>query len=153
MGRWLRAASCVPNRVLCSTARRARETWQLAQPGLAAAPPVTFDQGIYEGTAAELLALVRRVSAETGTLLLMGHAPAIQDLAVMLVTAAPGAAARTAPGAAGPDDLERMRAKFPTAAIAVLEPAGTWHDLAPEQAWLTAFVTPRDLAGRRRPGS
>jgi phosphohistidine phosphatase SixA len=38
-----------------------------------------------------------------------------------------------------------MREKFPTAAIAVLEPAGTWHDLAPRQARLTAFVTPRDL--------
>ena len=32
-----------------------------------------------------------------------------------------------------------------TAAIAVLEPAGTWHELAPGQARLTAFVTPHDL--------
>jgi hypothetical protein len=46
-----------------------------------------------------------------------------------------------------------MWAKFPTAPIAVLEPAGTWHDLTPEQAWLTAFITPRDLAGGRRSGS
>ena len=38
-----------------------------------------------------------------------------------------------------------MRAKFPTAAIAVLEPTGTWHELAPGHARLTAFVTPRDL--------
>ncbi len=38
-----------------------------------------------------------------------------------------------------------MREKFPTAAIAVLTAAGTWHDLAPGQARLAAFVTPRDL--------
>jgi phosphohistidine phosphatase SixA len=38
-----------------------------------------------------------------------------------------------------------MRAKFPTAAIAVLQPAGTWRALAPGRARLTAFVTPRHL--------
>ena len=31
MGRWLRTNGYVPDQVLCSTARRARETWQLAQ--------------------------------------------------------------------------------------------------------------------------
>ena len=35
MGRWLRAAGYLPNLVVCSTARRARETWQLAQARLA----------------------------------------------------------------------------------------------------------------------
>ena len=52
--------------------------------------------------------------------------------------------------AAGPDatsaaGLERMRAKFPTAAIAVLQPAGTWRGLVRGRAALTAFVSPRDL--------
>jgi phosphohistidine phosphatase len=32
MGRWLRTAGLAPDLVLCSTARRARETWQLARP-------------------------------------------------------------------------------------------------------------------------
>ena len=30
-GRWLRKSGYVPDLVLCSTARRARETWQLAE--------------------------------------------------------------------------------------------------------------------------
>jgi phosphohistidine phosphatase len=144
MGRWLRDAGLVPDRVLCSTARRARETWQFAQPGLAATPPVSFEDRIYGGDAMELLALIREMPPATGTLLLIGHNPAIEDLALMLAAPSPD------PGAAGrdattPGDLDRMRAKFPTAAIAVLEPAGTWHELAPGQARLTAFVTPRDL--------
>jgi phosphohistidine phosphatase SixA len=46
-----------------------------------------------------------------------------------------------------------MRAKFPTAAIAVLKPAGTWRGLDPGRARLTAFVTPRDLPmSSDRPG-
>jgi phosphohistidine phosphatase len=143
MGRWLRDAGLVPDQVLCSTARRARETWQLAQPGLAATPPVTFDRGIYEGTAADLLDLIRQVPAETGTLLLVGHNPAIEDLALTLTAAVPGAG--PAPGTAGSADLGRMREKFPTGAIAVLRAAGSWPGLAPGQARLTAFAVPRDL--------
>ncbi|HEV2375586.1 MAG TPA: histidine phosphatase family protein [Streptosporangiaceae bacterium] len=152
MGGWLREAGLVPDQVLCSTARRARETWQFAQPGLAAAPPITFDARIYEAAAMELLALIREVPPAAGTLLLIGHNPAIEDLALLLA-AGPGAAAGPAPGSAGPGDLERMRQKFPTAAVAVLESAGTWHDLTGGQARLTAFVTPRDLAARRSAGS
>jgi phosphohistidine phosphatase len=145
MGRWLRDAGLVPDLVLCSTARRARETWQFAQTGLAATPPVSFEDRIYGEDAMGLLALIREVPPATGTLLLIGHNPSIEDLALTLVSPGP------APGAAGPGavsagDLERMRAKFPTAAIAVLQPAGTWHALAKGRARLTAFVTPRDLS-------
>jgi phosphohistidine phosphatase len=150
MGGWLRDAGLVPDRVLCSTARRARETWQLAQAGLGAAPPVTFEHGVYESDAAGLLALVRRVPAAVGTLLVIGHNPTIEDLALMLAAGTPGevsSAPGDAPGDAG--TLERMRVKFPTAAIAVLRFAGTWRDLAAGQARLTDFVIPRELAARR----
>jgi len=156
MGRWLREAGLVPGQVLCSTARRARETWQFAQAGLAASPPVTFDVRIYAAAPADLLALIREVRPATGTLLLIGHNPAIEDLA-RLLAAASGAAG---PGTAGPrtggshhSDLDRMRSKFPTAAIAVLRSGGTWHDLAPGRARLTAFVTPGDLGAERAQGS
>jgi phosphohistidine phosphatase len=150
MGRWLRDAGLVPELVLCSTARRARETWQFAEAGLAATPPVSFEDRIYDEDATGLLALIREVPPATVTLLLIGHNPAIEDLALMLA-ARPGTAA--GPGTGGPGDLERMQEKFPTAAIAVLESAGTWHDLAPGQVRLTAFVTPHDVPmSSERPG-
>jgi phosphohistidine phosphatase len=152
MGRWLREAGLLPGQVLCSTARRARETWQFAQAGLAATPPVTFDARIYEGAATDLLAVLRKVPPATGTLLLIGHNPAIEDLALLL-TAAPSAAAGPGPGGAAPGDLERMRSKFPTAAIAVLEFPGTWPSLAPGRARLTAFVTPHDVGLGKSEGS
>jgi phosphohistidine phosphatase len=145
MGRWLREAGLLPGQVLCSTARRARETWQFAQAGLAATPPVTFDVRIYEGAATDLLTVIREAPPATGTLLLIGHNPAIEDLALLLATA-PGATAGPGPAGAAPGDLERMRSKFPTAAIAVLQFRGAWPGLAPGEARLTAFVTPRDLS-------
>jgi phosphohistidine phosphatase len=152
MGRWLREAGLLPGQVLCSTARRARETWQFAQAGLAATPPVTFDARIYESTATGLLAVIRDVPPATGTLLLIGHNPALEDLALLLATD-PGDQAGPGPAGAAPGDLARMRAKFPTAAIAVLGFPGTWSGLAPGRARLTAFVMPRDLGPGQEEGS
>jgi phosphohistidine phosphatase len=149
MGRWLRDAGLVPGQVLCSTARRARETWQFAQAGLAASPPVTFDGRIYAAAPADLLAVIREVPPATGTLLLIGHNPAIEDLARLLAAAPVGS--RT--GGSDRSDLDRMRSKFPTAAIAVLRFGGTWRGLAPGRARLTAFVTPRDVGAEGAPGS
>ncbi len=145
LGRWLRTAGHVPDQVLCSTARRARQTWQLAQARLGAASPVSLDQGVYQGSATQLQDLIRRAPPAVRTLLLVGHDPAIQELALTLAATTP---AFRLSDAAPADALDRMRAKFPTAAIAVFEFTGNWDRLGPGTARLTSFATPRDLAGK-----
>jgi phosphohistidine phosphatase len=134
-GRWLRAAGWVPDRVVCSTAKRARETWKLAAAELDASPRVSFDQRVYGAAADELLDLARETAPTARTLLIVGHDPAMQELTLALASA----------GAGDADALERVRFKFPTAAIAVLEFTGIWPELGPERARLAAFVVPREL--------
>jgi phosphohistidine phosphatase len=134
-GGWLRTAGRVPDRVVCSTARRARETWQLAAAELDACPAVRFDPRVYGAAAGELLDLARQTAPATRRLLIVGHDPAMQELTLALASAQAGDA----------EALGRVRFKFPTAAIAVLEFTGTWQGLGPEQARLTVFVVPRDL--------
>ncbi len=134
-GRWLRTTGRVPDRVVCSTARRARQTWRLAAAELAAAPAVSFDQRVYGAVPAELLELARETAPGIRRLLIVGHDPAMQELTLALAGARAGDA-----GA-----LDRVRVKFPTAAIAVLEFTGTWRQLEPARARLSAFVIPRDL--------
>jgi len=144
MGRWLRKAGHVPDQVLCSTARRARQTWQLAQPALKAAPPVSYEDRIYLASAGQLLDLVRQAPRTVKTLLIVGHDPGIPDLAFLLAghtSPAGGAGSGNPPPAA----FEHMRAKFPTAAVAVLELTGTWRQLGPGTARLASFVVPRDV--------
>jgi phosphohistidine phosphatase len=145
MGRWLRTTGHVADQVLCSTARRARETWQLAQTELGATPPVTFDDGVYQGSATQLLDLIRRAGA-AGTLLVVGHDPAIPQLALNLADATTRAPLSHAPPSVM---VDRMRAKFPAAAVAVLEFTGSWDQLAPETARLKCFITPRDIPAPR----
>ena len=146
MGRWLRTNGHVPDQVLCSTARRARETWQLAQDGLGGDPPVRLERRVYQASAEQLLDLARGAPPAVTTLLIVGHDPAIQELALMLARTAPPDGGDTAGEAAPRAARDRMRAKFPTAAVAVLEVTRSWDQLGPGAARLTAFVIPREAA-------
>ena len=149
MGRWLRAAGYIPDRVLCSTARRAAQTWQLAQPELGSAPPAVFDDHVYDSDAAQLLDVIRRTPAPVRTLLVVGHDPALPGLARTL---AETPAAVVGPGEGEQAAADRIRAKFPTAAVAAFVFRGAWDQLAPGAARLACFVTPRQLRASGDPG-
>src|SRR5829696_3036016 len=131
VGRWLRDAGVVPERVVCSTARRTRETWQLLSAELGAKPAVSYDERLYEGGPADLLAVVHDTPAEVGTLLLIGHNPGVQQLTLALA------------GSAAGDAAERARESFPTSSLAVLAFAGDWAAAKAGCARLVDFSTPR----------
>ncbi|WP_405528580.1 histidine phosphatase family protein [Streptomyces avidinii] len=130
-GRWLREADCVPDLVVCSSARRTRQTWDLVATELGAITPVIHDARIYRATARELLGVVREIPAQVRTLMLIGHNPGVQELVLLLAGEADGYA------------LEQTRTKFPTSAIAVLRVPGPWSSLEPGAARLTDMVVPR----------
>jgi phosphohistidine phosphatase len=138
VGRWLRKSGYVPDLVLCSTARRARETWQLAEEELGAKPRTTFERRVYGASPAELLDLAHQTPSDVRTLMIVGHEPTMRDLTLELAGTEPGEA------------LDRVRDKFPTAALAVLTFKGSWPELAREQAQLADFVVPGDLKARRK---
>ena len=143
-GRWLRKAGFVPDLVLCSTARRARETWELAEGKLRAHPRTEFVQRVYGATSAQLLELAREAPGEVSTLLIVGHDPAMRELTLEL--------ASTEPGGAEAEAIGRVQAKYPTAAIAVLAFTAGWPELGPGQARLAAFATPGDFGSRHAEG-
>jgi phosphohistidine phosphatase len=128
----LRRAGVAPDLVLCSTALRTRQTLDFIMTAIKP-PLVALEQRLYESGRSRLLQRLRLVGEEFGCVLLIAHNPGLHDLALAL--AAPSES----------DILERLRDKFPTAALASYRFAGTWHDLAPQQAKLTAYVTPRSL--------
>jgi len=81
-GQWLREQSLVPDRVLCSPARRARETLEvvLEQVGYV---DQRLDPGIYEASAGQLIALID-AHLDADRLLLVGHNPGLERLAALL---------------------------------------------------------------------
>ena len=117
MGRWLRDGGYVPDLVLCSPARRTRDTWALLSGELDGHPLVRYEQRIYEATALSLLHLVREAGGDHRTVLLIGHNPGIAELAVGIAQMTDGPAA---------EPLDRAREKYPSAAVAVLDFKGEW---------------------------
>jgi len=141
MAKYLAKHKIAPDQVLCSSARRTRETLELVQRGLDAAVPVRFEKGVYMAEATGLLRRLRRLNDSLSSVMLVGHNPGLERLALALVAPAAGS------GNDAADGLRRnLAAKFPAGALAVIE-AGIehWHDLAPATARLTAFVRPKDL--------
>jgi phosphohistidine phosphatase SixA len=84
-GRWLRERDALPARVLCSPARRARQTLDYA---LGIAAP-TLEPRIYAATAGELIALIDE-QADAQRLLLVGHNPGLETLVALLTTGQSG---------------------------------------------------------------
>ena len=111
--------------VLCSSARRARQTVELVDPP----GEIKVERGIYAASADQLLERLRRVPSEVDAVMLVGHNPAIQELAMAL--------------AREPNDLAGR--KFPTGALVTLSFAGPWPTLSPDQTQLVSFITPRQL--------
>jgi phosphohistidine phosphatase len=133
MGRWLRDAGYRPDRVLCSTALRTRQTWDLVQDGLGVEPPAEFEPRVYGATVQELVDVIGGAPAEAGTLLVIGHNPGLEYLSLTLAGDAPA------------EDRERLRVKFPTASAAVFEWSGAWNEVAAGKTRLVRFMTPHDL--------
>jgi phosphohistidine phosphatase len=128
----LRLEGIVPELVLCSSATRARETLEGIEPALGDGPDVQIERGLYGVPERELLDRLHAVPDTIDSVMLIGHNPSVQDLAVTL--ARPGAA------------LDTVELKYPTGALATLVFDGSWRELAPGTAELRSFVRPKDLA-------
>jgi phosphohistidine phosphatase len=68
--------------VICSTATRTRETWQLASTAFGTPPRVLFDERIYRNDPRILLEIVKATKANVHALLLIGHNPSMQMFAI-----------------------------------------------------------------------
>ena len=130
IARHLRREGVTPELVLCSSAIRALETLERIEPELGGAK-VLIEPRIYEASAGELLALLRELDDDVGSAMLIGHNPGLEQLIADL--ARPG------------QELDRVREKFPTAALATLQFEGSWPELRADGAELVAFVKPREL--------
>ena len=133
VGRWLGESGYAPDAVICSTARRARQTWELVSTGLAevapgVSPVVRFEPRVYEAAVLGLLMLVREFDDRWRTAMIIGHNPGLAGLAT---------------GLANPDDPPPQA--FPTAAVAVLGLTGPWAAAQPGEARLLAFTAPAEL--------
>ena len=140
MGRHMREKGYVPALVLCSTSARTRETLKILLRSFETTPEVRYQDALYLAPWPNLLAAVR--GAPASPLLLVGHNPGMEQLALAL--AAPPKSA------AGREFAEVMAQKFPTGALAVLNFRGeSWNSIKPGVGRLADFVRPKDLSSAK----
>jgi phosphohistidine phosphatase len=134
MAAHLPSAGVRPALVLCSSSRRTLETLDALRLALGEGADVRIEPDLYGADAWEILERLRAVDDAIPQVLVIGHNPGLQDLAIEL--AGEGDAAL----------LNRLRTKFPTGALATFDFDVAWAELRPGHAHLTHLVTPKDLS-------
>ena len=135
VGAYMEHHGLVPDRVLCSPARRTRDTFAAAASGWPATVKVVFEESLYVAPPRAILSVISAEAAEARSLMVVGHNPGLHEAAELLI-------------AAGDVELrERLREKFPTAALAVIDfVADAWSDIHDHSGRLDRYVTPRSIA-------
>jgi len=133
LGQWLAENALLPDRVLCSTARRTQETWagiatQLPQP-----PDPALRSSLYHAAPADILTALK--ASEGRCVAVIGHNPGIGSLAWSLSNTPP----------------EHPKfGSYPTAACLVLEfEIDDWSEITSSTGQVRDFITPDDLPQAR----
>lgn len=128
----LEAEGIRPDLVLCSPTRRTRETLELVEAAFGDRVEASVDEALYGASEPELLTRLRELAHEVGSVMLIGHNPGLEELALALASDGEG--------------LARMREKYPTAALATIDlPAERWSAIERGSGELVGYVRPRDL--------
>jgi len=118
--------------VVASPAERVRQTIAGIEEVLGRALSPQWEQRIYMASAAMLFDLAAALPVRAERVLLVGHNPGLEDLALVLATAA---------------DPQRatVTEKYPTATLCELALPAGWAALAGGSCTITRFIRPRDL--------
>jgi phosphohistidine phosphatase len=134
VGEFLVAHGLTPELAVSSNARRARQTLDRVLEVFPVHVKHLIENSIYSASVDHLLDILRQAPEKVATMLVVGHNPGFCDLAEALA------------GSGDPDEILRMRTKFPPASLAILDfPSGGWANVAKGAARLHRFVTPSDL--------
>lgn len=137
MGRYMASHGLVPDHAIVSTAVRTRETWRLIAEAFPSKPSTTYEPRIYEAEPDEIIAAIAAAPPAAKSVLVVGHNPGFQETATLLV------------GSGDPKARAKVAAKFPTAALAVIDfDVTNWTDIRTSAGRLERFITPRAIGDK-----
>ena len=132
MGAAMAAGAYVPERVVCSNARRARETWEAVARHLQPLRDVIYTDQLYITDATGYANLIVEQGG-MASILLIGHNPMIEDVCFALAEA--GDEVAIAARASG----------FPAGCLAVISFTGSLAEARPGGGRLDAFLAPGEI--------
>lgn len=128
IGTALAALDLVPDRIVTSTALRARDTTRLVTDAMGYGSEIVEETDVYGASVDTLLGVLRDCEDEAGTILLVGHNPGLEELICLLT---------------GGEDAEALL-RLPTAGLAcVALDIEQWSLIRPACGQLQWFLIPR----------
>ena len=135
MGVHARSAGMTFDHIISSPAVRCLETLDGFWEGYGEILHPNWERRIYLASGVTLLDVVHDLPDDVSRVMMCGHNPGLEDLAMMLV-----------PDAKGDTLRDALEEKYPTASIAdVTLDVATWSDVKASIGTLTRFIRPRDL--------
>lgn len=135
IGQWMASNGVTFEIVIASPAVRVIDTLDGVWAGYGRKIEPTWERRIYLASSATLLDVLREVSDEHDSVLMVGHNPGMEDVVFDLVADDGSSPLR-----------EEVEIKYPTAALAQLDiDIDHWADIGKPIAHLKRFVRPRDL--------
>lgn len=132
MGKFMADHGYIPELILCSTAKRTRQTLNAILPHFGDVRNIDLTDRIYSGGAQEYFNLISSQDIEARSILLIGHNPSIQGLALALS------------GSGDQKMMREMAEKYPTAGLSVITfEIDSWNKLDQGAGHLEHFTTPR----------
>jgi phosphohistidine phosphatase len=122
-----------PDRVLVSPALRTRQTWERVVAALGSVPEPEFDERVYDNTVDGLFEVIRESDEDDGTLVVVGHNPAVGQLTHDLDD-----------GEGDPAAREQVGQGFPPGAVAVFDVDTPFALLGPGGGTLVDVLIPAD---------
>ena len=132
-GAWLRENDVVPDFIVTSDALRTRSTcaWVISELGEKAPTPY-LDSRVYGASSTKLCAIINETPETVTTLLVIGHQPVLQELAMRLASVD-----------SDEEAVYELAMDYPTLGMTVLETTKDWAEIDGRDMRVTNFVVPR----------
>jgi phosphohistidine phosphatase len=132
LAKYIRRKKIRPTLVLCSPSLRTRQTLEAVEASLGKRCTVEIVPQLYAASEQELLERLQALPETVSSVMLIGHNPGLQNLALLLASRG--------------SDLPQLEEKFPTGALATLAVRSeSWTALGAGEAELVDYVVPRQL--------
>ncbi|MGB9036176.1 histidine phosphatase [Arthrobacter sp. UCD-GKA] len=132
-GAWLRDHEVVPDYIVLSDAQRTRATcaWVISELGEKAPTPY-MDSRIYGASSTRLCSIINETPDTVTTLLVIGHQPVLQELAMRLASAD-----------SDEEAVYELAMNYPTLGMTMLQTEKSWAEIDGRDMRVTDFVVPR----------
>lgn len=125
MGETMREKDFLPEVIVSSPAKRAKQTAELVKDSAQTEGEIEFDERIYAASTSELLQVASELNNEKKKVMLVGHNPGFENLVRVLT-----------------GKFETM----PTAALAVINlEIESWSEISPGKGSLRELLRPKEL--------